>query len=98
MRKRKETKAIVVHHSASGYATSIDDIRAWHTTPTKYGGRGWEDIGYHFVLPASGEIQMGRPEDMEGTQVANFNDKSIGICLLWRDFVKKISMFFILLK
>lgn len=79
--KRQQTKAIVIHHSAtSRLTTTVEEIRKWHTDPPPK-GRGWEDIGYHFVITNDGILHTGRPEDDWGTQVANFNDKSIGICL-----------------
>lgn len=78
--KRKKTTAIVIHHSASKLLTTFEQIKWWHTAapPT---GRGWDDIGYHWVILADGTIRQGRPDDEWGTQVANFNDRSIGICL-----------------
>lgn len=46
---------IILHCSDSPFG-SASLIRRWHTDP-KPAGRGWSDIGYHFV------IQNGRPVD-----------------------------------
>lgn len=77
---RKKTTAIVIHHSASKPATTVEEIRRWHTDPPPR-GRGWDKIGYHFIITWDGETHVCRPEDEWGTQVANYNDRSLGICL-----------------
>ena len=79
-RLRKKTTAIVVHHSASRPSTTFNEIKKWHTDPPPR-GRGWDNIGYHWVILEDGTTVPGRPEDEWGTQVANFNDRSVGICL-----------------
>lgn len=45
---RKKTDKIYIHCSASPFG-EVEQIRRWHTDP-KPQGRGWEDIGYHFVV------------------------------------------------
>lgn len=69
----------VVHWSASGEQTTVEDIRSWHV------GRGWRDIGYHRVilhpdsrafkkLPATkwGElVKLGRELDEDPWLVGN---------------------------
>lgn len=69
---------IVVHVSATreGQAFDVSDIRAWHKN------RGWEDVGYHYVIKIDGEVQVGRPEWKVGAHVAGHNSNSIGICLI----------------
>jgi len=78
--KRKQTTAIVIHHSASRPSTTVAEIKLWHTDPEPW-GRGWDDIGYHWIITEDGALHAGRPEDEWGTQVAHFNDRSLGICL-----------------
>lgn len=68
---------IVVHCSASSWGSAAE-IRRWHTDPPP-AGRGWRDIGYHFVIlngrrtargdfdPADdGRIELGRDLDRDG--------------------------------
>ncbi|WP_019558475.1 N-acetylmuramoyl-L-alanine amidase [Thioalkalivibrio sp. ALE12] len=53
-----------------------DEIDAWHRD------RGWSGIGYHYVIPRSGMLEHGRPEDNAGAHVRGKNANSIGVCLV----------------
>lgn len=59
---------------------SVDDmvkeVRRWHVD-----GRGWRDIGYHYVIDRKGNVGIGRPETMVGAHVAGYNTGGIGIAL-----------------
>lgn len=57
-------------------AEKVAEIRRWHL------GRGWRDIGYHFVIDRDGTLATGRPVEEQGAHVANHNRHSIGICLI----------------
>lgn len=72
---------IVIHCAATREGVDIDaaTIRNWHTQPVSKGGRGWNDIGYHYVIRLSGYVQLGRPLEVIGAHVAGFNTGSIGI-------------------
>lgn len=53
---------IVVHYSAT-YADqdlTARDIDKMHR------GRGWQMVGYHYVIRRDGTIERGRPEGMVG--------------------------------
>jgi N-acetylmuramoyl-L-alanine amidase len=56
-------------------------IRKWHTDP-KPEGRGWRDIGYHYVIKRDGTLQLGRPLEQVGAHVRGANKTSVGICLV----------------
>ena len=45
-------------------------------------GNGWNDVGYHYFIRKSGEIQKGREEHVNGAHCADggMNSKSLGIC------------------
>lgn len=43
--------------------------------------KGWDDIGYHFVIAKTGVIERGRSIDKIGAHAAPRNFDSIGICL-----------------
>lgn len=77
-KKRSKTDYIVVHCSATpeGKDFSAADIDRWHRQ------QGWACIGYHFVIKLDGSIEDGRDPDVIGAHVANWNDVSIGICLI----------------
>ena len=47
--------------------------------------RGWDGIGYHYVVPEDGVIQRGRPHYWIGAHVKGYNRNSLGICLIGTD-------------
>ncbi len=69
---------ITVHCSATPPELDIgrDDIRQWHLQ------RGWQDIGYHYVIRRNGAIELGRPTHVQGAHVAGHNKDNLGICLV----------------
>lgn len=75
---RKRTDNIVVHCSATRAIQDIgaSDIRKWHKA------KGWEDIGYHYVIRRNGKLERGRPETAIGSHVQGHNANSVGICLV----------------
>lgn len=71
---------IVIHCTATreGQEITVDQIRKWHTDP-KPRGRGWSDIGYHFVVMLDGSVEVGRPLTRNGAHVLGHNTNTIGI-------------------
>lgn len=59
-------------------------IRKWHVDPPPY-GNGWLDIGYHYVITRSGDLQLGRALAVPGAHVMGQNKNSVGICLVGRE-------------
>ncbi len=84
---RKITE-IIVHCTATradwwaGKRTSekVREIKRWHVTP-KPEGRGWSDIGYHFLIDRDGTIAKGRDIARDGAHVQGRNAGTIGISL-----------------
>lgn len=74
---RQITK-IVVHCAAtpSDMDVGVKEIRSWHLK------RGFNDIGYHFVIRRDGKIEKGRDVETIGAHVEGHNKNSIGICLV----------------
>jgi hypothetical protein len=77
---------LVLHHSAGedGDAVDLAAIRAYHTAPPP-SGRGWLDVGYHFVAERIGdsyEMLAGRPLSMPGAHTVGHNRTAIGVCLV----------------
>jgi len=68
---------IIIHCAATpeGRDIKTETIRSWHMK-----GRGWSDIGYHFVIELDGSIRNGRPVERIGAHVKGYNSTSIGIC------------------
>ena len=52
----------------------VSDIRRWHLK------RGFNDIGYHFLIHIDGTIEEGRPIEKIGAHCSGQNRGSIGIC------------------
>ena len=68
---------IVLHHSASPRDTTTRElIDQWHKA------KGWEGVGYHYVIEANGEIKIGRELPQEGAHLMGMNKTSIGICVV----------------
>lgn len=76
--KRNRTDYIVIHTAAWPGDPSAEEIRRMHMSE-----RGFDDIGYHYVIRKHGRIEAGRPEAQIGAHCRSMemNYKSIGICL-----------------
>jgi N-acetylmuramoyl-L-alanine amidase len=48
----------------------------WHQS------RGWDGIGYHYVIRRCGKLDHGRPEYWTGSHVRGHNTGSIGVCFV----------------
>ncbi|MBI5629401.1 MAG: N-acetylmuramoyl-L-alanine amidase [Elusimicrobia bacterium] len=75
---------ITLHHTAGIQTRAEEDtfrearfIQDFHQF-----GRGWKDIGYHFLIDSEGRILQGRPQDAIGAHVEDDNLGNIGIALL----------------
>ena len=75
---------LTLHHAAGWQAWTMEEgkkqvkaIQEFHQD-----GRGWSDIGYHFLVDLSGNIYQGRPEIVIGAHVGGANTGNIGVCIL----------------
>ncbi|MBN2563184.1 MAG: N-acetylmuramoyl-L-alanine amidase [Phycisphaerae bacterium] len=79
--------SVVIHHSGDD-ASTPQGMRDWHVN-----GRGWEALGYHFVIGngtgyPDGEVYVGERwiKQMHGahckTASNEYNQHGIGICLI----------------
>jgi len=75
MEPLKEINFIVIHHSQREI-DSPRQIRKRHLE------RGWEDIGYHYLIGKKGKLYRGRSIRFIGAHVLGYNKNSIGICLI----------------
>lgn len=98
-----KVKYIVLHCTDTICSAEYDvsRVRQWHLN------RGFEDIGYHYLIMPDGEIQLGRDLKYEGAHCIGYNNKSIGIAYVGgrdsnyvyadtRTFNQKISMAYIM--
>lgn len=69
---------IVLHYSAT-YADqnlTVKDIDKMHRA------RGWQGVGYHYVIRRDGVVEQGRPENVVGAHVGGQNTGKLGICCI----------------
>jgi N-acetylmuramoyl-L-alanine amidase len=78
MKKRslRSLDRIIVHCTATpaGRRVTLAEVRKWHLA------RGFEDIGYHYLIDIDGNIHQGRPLEYAGAHCVAYNLRSIGIC------------------
>lgn len=69
---------IIVHCSATpeGRNVAVADIDRWHRE------RGFDGIGYHYVVYIDGSVHEGRPLNKVGAHCKGHNAHSIGICYI----------------
>lgn len=91
MPRSQKPSAIVVHCSATKNEMIVPAsvIDRWHKK------RGWDagevgapflrHIGYHLVIQPTGEVEQGRPLNVQGAHCRGFNRDTIGICLIGND-------------
>lgn len=72
--KRKQTKEIILHCTASTADTTAETIHRMHINERK-----WLGIAYHYVIRFNGDIETGRPLDYVGGHTLNHNEKSVGV-------------------
>lgn len=69
---------IILHCSATpeGKDFSVQDIDRWHKE------KGWDGIGYHYVVYRDGSVHVGRNIDKAGAHCVGHNAHSIGVCYI----------------
>lgn len=85
---------ITIHHTTEegglGAKSDIDAVRAMarnHRASKADGGRGWADIGYHFLIGRDGKVYEGRSSDIQGAHCgvkgdSTNNKHNLGISLI----------------
>lgn len=66
-------RGIVLHTVGVAGDTSAAAIRRFHMAAPPE-GRGWADIGYHFVVRKDGRVEQGRPVMRAGAHTEGAND------------------------
>lgn len=71
-------KEIIVHCSATpeGKDYTVNQIDQWHRQ------RGFDCIGYHYVIYRDGTVHKGRDEQRIGAHCKGHNANSIGVCYI----------------
>jgi len=70
----------IIHCSDSpqGRGDTAETIHQWHKE------RGFDGIGYHYVILEDGTVEVGRPEYWRGSHAKRYN-RALGICLIGID-------------
>ena len=78
MDKRQITDTIVIHCTQTPADMDIDveKVTQWHKD------RGFDTIGYHYLIKRDGTLQTGRDEDVTGAHAVQVNGTSIGVALV----------------
>lgn len=73
MRKIDE---IIIHCTATreGKELHASDIDRMHKA------KGWQCIGYHYLITLDGTVEKGRDEEVTGAHTVGHNTRSIGVC------------------
>lgn len=68
---------VVVHHTGA-QEVNAEQVRRYHLS------LGWRDVGYHYLIEASGLVVKGRSTNLQGAHclAGGMNRKAIGIALL----------------
>lgn len=76
----RNIKEIIVHCTATkeGLNQTVEQIKKYHTAKPPM-GRGWSDIGYHYIIYLDGSIHEGRNVSISGAHCKNHNVNSIGV-------------------
>ena len=74
----REITRIILHCSATpeGKDFTVADIDKWHKA------RGWQGIGYHYVVYRDGSVHEGRNIVVAGAHTSGYNKNSIGVCYI----------------
>ena len=74
----RKIDSIIIHCSATkvGQDFTAADIDRWHRE------RGFNGIGYHYVVCLDGRLERGRDISLAGAHCKGWNEHSIGICYI----------------
>lgn len=67
---------IILHCTATpeGRDHSAAEVDRWHRS------RGWDGIGYHYLVRPDGAVEAGRPLERPGAHCYGHNQSSVGVC------------------
>jgi N-acetylmuramoyl-L-alanine amidase len=67
---------VIIHCTATpeGRAVAVAEVDRWHRA------RGFNGIGYHYLISLDGTVLKGRPIELAGAHTEGYNSNSIGVC------------------
>ena len=77
MDKRTKTDTIVIHctQTPDDMDFGVEKVTEWHKN------RGFDTIGYHYLIKRDGTLQEGRQQDEVGAHAVAVNGNSVGVAL-----------------
>jgi len=79
----RKIRYIILHHTASGSDTTLEDVSVWHRT------RGFSRVsgtnaGYHYLIEASpkARVRLARSPHRTGAHARGYNSGSIGCAIV----------------
>ncbi|MDE6110089.1 MAG: N-acetylmuramoyl-L-alanine amidase [Muribaculaceae bacterium] len=71
----RKINLIIVHCTATpaGRRVTADEVDRWHRQ------RGFNGIGYHYLVGIDGSVEKGRPVEVSGAHCKGHNMASIGV-------------------
>ena len=77
MNTRETTDTVVIHctQTPPNMDVDVDKVTQWHKE------RGFDTIGYHYLIKRDGTLQVGRDENVVGAHAVAVNGTSVGIAL-----------------
>lgn len=74
----RKIDSLIIHCTATprGRHVTVSDIDSWHRA------RGYDSIGYHYLVYLDGTVHAGRPEERVGAHCRGHNSHSIGIAYI----------------
>lgn len=79
-----EPKKLTQHHTAGRRPATLSESLAEMRFLQDFhqNGRGWNDIGYHFLVDAEGRVFRGRPVTAVGAHVKDDNTGNVGVSFM----------------
>lgn len=77
-RKPVNWEMLTVHCAATKASmdVGVDQIDYWHRQ------RGFEGVGYNYIIRRNGTIEGGRPTSVPGAHATGYNRNSLSVCLV----------------
>ena len=75
MEKRDTTFFTLVHFTGDATLT-YEEIKKAHLD------NGQPEIGFHYIIDSQGQILMGRPASKVGAHYPEFDQTSLGVCII----------------
>ena len=72
----RKIDTIIIHCTATreGQDVHASDVDKWHKE------RGFQMIGYNYLIDLDGTVETGRPMTMSGAHTKGWNSRSVGVC------------------